>query len=971
VAVDGAGNIYVADTSNYTIRKITADGAVTTMAGSARLQGSADGAGSVARFALPQGMAVDSAGNVYVADSGNYAVRKITPNGVVSTLPRGVDGGASILNDPVAVAVNAAGDVYVSDADNEFICKITQAGTVSLTNSTFYGVPKFHFPAGIAVDRAGNVFVADQVGHTICELSATGVVTTIGGTDFQFGNGDGTGSAAQFDSPFGVAIDTAGNLYVADTVNNAIRMGVPMVFGAPAFSTQPSNLAVNVGTNASFTAQATGSPAPTYQWQLSTDGGNTWTNLTDTAPYSGTATGTMTVTAPTTVLNGYEYRCVASNGIGPEVASSAATLTVNQAVPVLTWPAPAAISVGTALSSAQLNATANVQGTFVYEPTAGTVLELGVPSLSVTFTPTDTANYTTATATQTLLVSVVSPTLGPTEAVIASGFNASWAAVAGATGYRMDVSTDSAFGSFVNGYQNLDVGAATSRTLSGLSPNTTYYYRVRAYNAAGTGANSSTITVTTTPTIVIAAPLTVSTLAGQVLTEGSSDGTGTGARFHFPTAVAADSAGNLYVADTDNDTIRKIVASTGAVTTLAGLSGTAGSADGTGSVAQFNSPSGVAVDGTGNIYVADTLNHTVRKVTAAGLVSTLAGSPGTAGSADGTGSAALFQGPQGLALDAGGNLYVADTNNQTIRKVVAATGVVTTVAGETGVTGATDALGALAQFNNPSGVAVDAAGNLYVADTDNHTIRKVLPSGLVSTIAGLAGYSGGVDGTGSGVRFDSPAALAVDASGNVYVADADNFTVRKVVPSTSAVTTLAGLAGTSGSADGVGTAVRFFAPSGIAIDPSSSLYLTDTNNETVRVGLLATGPAIQAQPQSQTVNAGSSVSFSVTATGRPGVTYQWNFNGAAINGATSSTYSLSNAQSANAGNYTVVVSNVIGSVTSSQAALSVNAVTPPPSGGGGGSGGGGAPSWWFFAAFALTGIARRLVRGTRPPSAQR
>jgi len=176
---------------------------------------------------------------------------------------------------------------------------------------------------------------------------------------------------------------------------------------------------------------------------------------------------------------------------------------------------------------------------------------------------------------------VLAPAAGAGEGVVSSGFVLNWSSVSGATGYRLDVSTDSSFGSFVNGYQNLDVGSATSKALSGLNANTTYYVRVRAYNGAGVGANSSTITVTTTPTISITTPLTVSTLAGQVLSTGSADGTGNAARFYYPSGVAADSAGNLYIADTDNHTLRKVIASTGAVTTLAGLAGNSGSADAT------------------------------------------------------------------------------------------------------------------------------------------------------------------------------------------------------------------------------------------------------------------------------------------------------------------------------------------------------------------------------------------------------
>ena len=460
---------------------------------------------------------------------------------------------------------------------------------------------------------------------------------------------------------------------------------------------------------------------------------------------------------------------------------------------------------------------------------------------------------------------------------------------------------------------------------------------------------------------------TVSTLAGQALSSGSSDGIGSAARFYYLTAITADNAGNLYVADTNNHTIRKIVASTGAVTTLAGLAGSSGSVDGTGSAARFNSPSGVAVDYLGNVYVADTLNHTLRKVTWQGVVSTLAGSTGTAGSVDGVGSAARFNRLQGLAIDGGNNLYVADTNNHAIRKVALSTGVVTTVAGLAGSSGSVDGSGSVARFSFPSGVAVDSAGTLYVADTENHTIRTIPPSGLVSTLAGLAGSSGSADGTGSAARFDSPTDVAVDLSGNVYVADTDNFTIRKIVSSTGAVSTVAGLAGTSGSTDGSGSAVRFFGPTGIAVYPDTTLYVADTNNHTVRVGLMPMIPAILMQPTSKLVYAGYSFSLSVTASGYPAVTYQWYFNGTAISGATSSMYS-GIAKSSDAGQYTVVVSNTLGSVASNVATLSID--TPPPpsfwSGMGGSMGmGGGAPSEWFYSVLLAIAAVRLFQSRTK------
>ena len=241
--------------------------------------------------------------------------------------------------------------------------------------------------------------------------------------------------------------------------------------------------------------------------------------------------------------------------------------------------------------------------------------------------------------------------------------------------------------------------------------------------------------------------------------------------------MAVDSAGNVYVADSSNYTIRKVTPG-GVVTTLAGLARSSGSADGTGSAARFNYPYGVAVDSAGNVYVADTLNHTIRKVTPGGVVTTLAGLARSSGSADGTGSAARFYFPSSVAVDSAGNVYVADMANNTIRKVTPA-GVVTTLAGWAGSGGSADGTGSAARFYNPYGVAVDSAGNVYVADTKNYTIRKVTPGGVVTTLAGQAGYGGSADGTGSDARFYCPWGVAVDSAGNVYVADTNNHTIRQ------------------------------------------------------------------------------------------------------------------------------------------------------------------------------------------------
>ncbi|HEX3475646.1 MAG TPA: NHL repeat-containing protein, partial [Kofleriaceae bacterium] len=323
----------------------------------------------------------------------------------------------------------------------------------------------------------------------------------------------------------------------------------------------------------------------------------------------------------------------------------------------------------------------------------------------------------------------------------------------------------------------------------------------------------------------------VTTLAGTAGLVGSADGTGADARFSGLAGVAVDSAGKVYIADTNNHTLRKVTVA-GAVTTLAGTAGTPGGLDGTGAEARFNVPDGVAVDSAGNVYVADTGNSTIRKITPAGIVTTLAGSPGVQGSADGTGAAARFSAPDGVAVDSAGNLYVAETSNHTIRKITPA-GVVTTLAGAASMMGSLDGTGAEARFAAPDGVAVDSAGNLYVAERINSTVRKITPAGVVTTLAGAAGMLGSVDGTGAAARFNHLFSVAVDGAGNVYVCDRINVLIRKITPA-GVVTTLAGAATMSGSADGTGADARFNFPLGVTADRAGNVYVADTNNSSIR-----------------------------------------------------------------------------------------------------------------------------------------
>ncbi|MET3495920.1 NHL repeat-containing protein [Variovorax boronicumulans] len=340
-------------------------------------------------------------------------------------------------------------------------------------------------------------------------------------------------------------------------------------------------------------------------------------------------------------------------------------------------------------------------------------------------------------------------------------------------------------------------------------------------NGAGTAnAAVSNITVECTQ-----ARVEVTTFAGSGAF-GSIDGTGTAASFAYPAGVAADAGGNLYVADAFGHTIRKITPA-GEVTTLAG-SGAKGSANGNGIAASFAHPSGVAVDAHGNVYVADNNNHAIRKITPAGEVSTLAGS-GAEGSANGNGTAASFDHPHGVAVDAHGNVYVADRGNNAIRKISPA-GEVTTLAGS-GAPGSADGTGTAASFNRPGAVAADANGNVYVADTGNRIVRKISPAGEVTTLAG-SGVQGSTNGNGAAASFDALTAIALDTSGNLYVGDENSNLIRMISPSGD-VTTLAG-SGAAGSTNGSGTNASFSGPLGIAIDGNGNLYVADVNNNMIR-----------------------------------------------------------------------------------------------------------------------------------------
>ena len=789
VARDSAGNLYVSDQNNHSIRKITPAGVVTTLAGSGA-PGYADGTGAAAQFGGPRGLAVDSAGNVYVADMGNNRIRKITPAGVVTTLAGDVagyvdgTGTAARFAHPTGVARDSAGNLYVTDQYNHCLRKVTPAGVVTtLAASGTAGfadgtgaAAQFYLPNGVAVDSADNVIVADDHNHCIRKVTPAGVVTTLAGSGAP-GYADGAGSAAQFYYPYDVAVDNATNVYVCDTMNQRIRKITP----------------------AGLVTTLAGSGAPGY------------------AEGAG----------PLAQFN-FPYGLAVDSAGNVFVADQG-----NNRIRQITTPA----------------------GAVTYDPTADFSITQGNPNgvWSYGWMPTDFSSFNPYANHSD--IGIGTPTWGRdanytpglwknTTDATAGGVPPGWFSLLPGSGWEPSVLRWTAPNAGWVTVQGQFLAGAAGIMQVGVRINNQPWWSATdagAFNLSATVAAGDTIdfavygggyangnTPLSAAVTLYPSPVLVSTLAGY----GGPGYMDTPAvpgplvMFNEPNGLAQDSAGNVYVADGSNHRIRRITPA-GVVTTLAG-SGAAGYADGFGTTAQFNYPQGVAMDSAGNVYVADTQNQRIRKVTPEGAVTTLAGS-GAAGYADGAGTAAQFNSPAGLAVDSAGNVYAADMANQRIRKVTPE-GVVTTLAGS-GAQGYADGAGLAAQFNYPYGVAVDSAGNVYVGDFWNQRLRKITPAGVVTTLAG-SGTAGNADGAGTAAQFSNPCGVAVDSAGYVYVADHSNHRIRKVSPA-GVVTTLAGL-GTAGFTDGTGTAAAFYAPTFIAVDSAGNVFVADFRNQRVR-----------------------------------------------------------------------------------------------------------------------------------------
>lgn len=617
VAADNQGNEYVADYGNNLIRKIDSGGTVSTFAGTGTA-GSADGPGLNATFNGPIGIAIDKSGNIYVADYGNNKIRLISPAGVVSTLAgTGVIGSTNgagtvaAFNGPTGVAVDNSGNVYVADQKNQLIREILPSGLVS----TFAGtgakgfanssveLAVFNSPTGVAVDKSGNVYVADNGNNMIRMIDPSENVTTLAGTG-SLGSNNGPAATATFNGPFGVTVDTLGNIFVADQGNNMIR------------SINSSGVVSTLAGSGSSGAQ---------------------------------------------------------NGIGATA----------------TFGLPSGIAV---------NDAGNV---YVADLTNDLIREISAAD-SVT---TLAGNGNAGSANSSTTVSFSSPS-----------------------------------GVAVDAQLNLYVADQGNNV-------------IRKINSKGV----------------------VTTLAGNGI-KALVNGPALAASFYSPYGIAVDGNGNLYVSELDN--VIRMISTSGMVSTLAG-SGQPGSTNGTGAAASFNQPAGIAVDAAGNVYVADAGNNLIRMISPAGVVSTLAGNGKSGYIINEIGTAAGFTHPAGVAVDTSGNVYVADAGNHAIRKIDPAGGT-STLAGGFGA-GSLDGTGTNAKFGYPTGIAIDINGNVFVSDFSYNEIRVVSSSGVVNTLAGNVSI-GSANGVGNAATFNQPVSLAVDRNSNMYVADMGNNLIRKVVP---------------------------------------------------------------------------------------------------------------------------------------------------------------------------------------------
>ncbi|MFZ4859820.1 MAG: M6 family metalloprotease domain-containing protein [Desulfuromonadaceae bacterium] len=820
--VDGVGNgaafysplavtfdgtyLYIGD--NSTIRRVTiATNEVKTLAGQQSTYGAVDGIGSAASFDMITGVTTDGT-NLYIVDHANPVIRKmVIATGEVTTIAGNAAeagykdgvGAAARFNGPTGITTDGI-NLYVTDKDTNIIRQVViatgkvttlagNAGNEGAADGTG-GSARFKGPGAIATDGV-YLYVADSGNYTMRKVMiATGSVTTMAGKVGTPGLTDGSGTYVRFSTVGGVTTDGV-NLYFTDA--HTIRMmtivdaKVTTIAGNPHFF----GLVDGTGVEAIFH----------YPNGIVTDGSSLY--IADT-------------------LN-YLLRKMPG---GPIDSGSGCQSTRYCFGDSCTPATPYVDSIGIIANSTLRFSSADAMGNNEAVKEALFVIDITPP---VTTATPPTGAYSSA---QNVLLSCDdTPTGSGCEHTYYCLGNGCTPTLTYAGAVTVAANQTLRFFS-KDKVDHVETVREATYIIDNVPPTTT------AIPPGGTYQAAQNVTLSCTDTGSIITPVQLGgSLQGNILVDNGAVSTipaidtssGTAATFDQPAGITTDGV-NLYVADVYHGTIRQVSIATGLTTTLAGEEFAFGANDGIGSAARFHLPYGITTDGV-NLYVADIGKMNIRKVViATGEVTTLAGAAGVFGYADGFGTEALFMSPYGITTD-GVNLYVADAGNYLIRKIVIATGEVSTLAGSPGQAGVVDGTGAAARFGFPIGLTTDGIF-LYVAD-DNTVIRKVeIATGAVTTLAGSAGQRDSVDGIGAAARFNDPGHLTTDGI-NLYVPDAGNKTIRRVVIKTGEVTTIAGSPGQIGFQDGSGATARFNFPRGITTD-GTSLYVADTNNSALR-----------------------------------------------------------------------------------------------------------------------------------------
>jgi uncharacterized protein YjiK len=811
-ALDGDGDniINVVEYTNG-LDPTVAEEAIVTIVGDGVWGFSGDGGLAVnAQIRFISGASVDSSGNMYIADNVNNRIRKIDTSGIITTIAgNGIpgysgDGGPAVdaqLNYPIEVVLDASGNLYVSDHENNRIRKIDTSGII--TTIAGNGIPGYSGdggpavnaqlirPDGIALDTFGNLYIADDYNARIRRVDTSGIIIAVAGNGIPGFSGDGGPAVdAQLNEPIAVAIDTSGNLYIADADNARIRK---------------VDIAGNISTVAGdgfHGYSGDGGPAVdariSYPEGIAVDSvGNLY--ITDATRIRKVDTIGNISTVAGNGTEGY------SGDGGPAVDAQ------------LTYPEGVAVD------------------------TSGNIYIL------------DTENFR---------VRMINPDFDgdgylntDEEAAGTDRFDALSVPADNDGDYISDVSDPDDDN---DGYLDSDEIAAGSDKFDALSlpadndgdlisdvsdpdddndgiPDTwesTYGFNPFDPSDASLDTDSDTFISLVEyangldPAVAEEAIVTVA--GNGVLGYSGDGGPAVDSQLKNPYGVAVDTSGNLFIADTNNLRIRK-VDTAGIMTTVAGNGAGGFSGDeGPAMSARISAPYGVAVDSTGNLYIADVFNNRIRKVDTSGIITTVAGTSAWGYSGDGGQAVdAQLTYPQGVTVDISGNIYIADTTNSRIRKVNTS-GIITTVAGNGTLGYSGDGgLAVNAQLIYPFNVAVDTFGNLYIADTYNHCVRKVDTSGIITTVAGngIWGYSGD-GGQAVSAQLKNPKGVAVDTFGNLYISDTDNYCIR-MVDTSGIITTVAGN-GTYGYSGDGGSAVNAqISARGVAVDAFGNVYIAD------------------------------------------------------------------------------------------------------------------------------------------------